>query len=267
MKAIEKFREDLKNDKTLIGVSISFTDPLVTDALADSTDFFWIDLEHTAMSIEALGGHLLAARSHKKTALVRVSGSSTPFIKMVLDAGADGIIVPQVKSVEEVNQVVRDCRYPPVGQRGYGPRVPSNYGRNGGKDYIEWANKNIFVAVQIETLEAFNAIDEILGIPGLDSLVIGPWDLSAAFGMLGDVEHPVVTGAIETIIQKTRKAGLFIGAGMGPDADYAYVMAKRGIQWLQVGGDFGYLVKTAEELSFNIRKRLGEDVTKARTSY
>lgn len=259
MKAIEKFREDLKNGKTLIGVSISFTDPLVTDALADSSDFFWIDLEHCAMSMEALGGHLLAARSHEKPALVRVSGSSTPFLKMVLDAGADGIIVPQVKSVKEVEQVVRDCRYPPLGQRGYGPRVPSNYGRNGGNEYIDRANKNIFVAIQIETLEAFNAIDEILEIRGVDSLVLGPWDLSAALGMLGEIEHPKVVGAIETIIRKTRKAGLFIGAGMGPDAGYAYHMAKLGIQWLQVGGDFGYLIRTADEITFDIRKRLEED--------
>ncbi|MDO8685142.1 MAG: aldolase/citrate lyase family protein [Clostridiales bacterium] len=262
MKAIEKFRQDLKSGKICIGASISFTDHLVTDALGDSVDFFWIDLEHSAMSIEALGGHLLAARSRNVPALVRVSGSSTPFIKMVLDAGAEGIIVPQIKTVEEVMAVVNDCRYPPLGKRGYGPRVPSNYGRNGGSEYINWANENIFVSVQIETMEAFEALDDILEVSGLDSIVIGPWDLSAAFGMLGNVENSEVVRAIETIISKTRAAGLFIGAGMGPDPDYACTMAKRGVQWLQVGGDFGYLIKTADDIVSTIQTRLGGKMEK-----
>jgi len=261
MKAIETFREDLKSGKKPIGVSITFTDPLVTDALGDSVDFFWIDLEHSAMSMEALGGHLLAARSRKVPALVRVSGNSTPFIKMVLDAGADGIIVPQIKSVDEVIQVVKDCRYPPAGQRGYGPRVPSNYGRSGGEDYVKQANENIFVSVQIETKEALDAVDEILKVPGLDSLVIGPWDLSASLGFMGQVEHPKVVEAINTVIQKTLTAGLFIGAGMGPDPEYAYTMAKRGIQWLQVGNDFNYLVKIADQVVGTVKRKLGESFT------
>lgn len=267
MKAIEKFRNNLKSGRLCIGASITFTDPLITDALGDSVDFFWIDLEHCTMSIEALSGHLLAARSKNVPSLVRVSGSSTPFIKMVLDAGADGIIVPQVRSVEEVKQVVKDCRYPPQGERGYGPRVPSNYGRSGGEEYINWANQNVFVSVQIETMDAFSSIDEILQVPGLDSLVIGPWDLSAALGLIGEVEHPKVVDAINTIIKKTRDAGLFIGAGMGPDADYGYKMAQRGIQWIQVGGDFGYMIKAADEINSSIRKRFGETVDKKAVVY
>src|SRR5262245_20319529 len=153
--AIMRFRERLRAGETCMGASITLADPLVTEALGDSVDFFWIDLEHSPMSPEIVQGHLLAARSKNKPSLVRVTGSATPFIKPVLDAGADGIIVPQVRSAEEVRAVVADCRYPPVGRRGYGPRVPSNYGRDGGSAYIERANKSIFVVAQIETAEAF----------------------------------------------------------------------------------------------------------------
>ncbi len=256
MTPIVRFRERLQAGEVCIGASITLSDPHVTAALADSVDFFWIDLEHTMLSPEALNGHLLAARSKNVPALVRVTGSSTPFIKPVLDAGADGIIVPQVRTVAEVRQIVRDCRYPPLGQRGYGPRVTSNYGRDGGADYIARANREVFVAVQIETAEALAALDEILAVPGLDSLVLGPWDLSGALGMLGDVEHPTVVAAVETVIAKTRAAGLFVGSGMGTDAAYATMMAKRGVQWLQVGGDFGYLVMAMDQITASIRSQL-----------
>jgi 2-keto-3-deoxy-L-rhamnonate aldolase RhmA len=192
MSAIARFRQRLAAGQLCIGASISLTDPHASAALGPSVDFLWIDLEHSLMSPEAMSAHLLAARAQQTPALVRVTGSSTPFIKPVLDAGAEGIIVPQVRSVAEVRQVVADCRYPPLGQRGFGPRVPSNYGREEGQSYIERANREIFVAVQIETAEALAALDEILAVPGLDSLVLGPWDLSGALGRLGDVEHPEV---------------------------------------------------------------------------
>lgn len=256
MSAITQFRERLAADETCIGASITFTDPRVTDALADSVDFFWIDLEHGLMSPEALSGHLLAARGRNKAALVRVTGSDTPFIKPILDMGADGIIVPQVCTAAEVWRVVRDCRYPPQGHRGYGPRVPSNYGRDGGAEYVARANRELFVAVQIETASALEALDEILTIPGLDSLVLGPQDLSGALGWLGDVEHPTVVAAIQAVIDKTRASGRFVGAGMGTDVAYAAKMAQRGVQWLQVGGDFGYLVEAMDSITTNIRARL-----------
>lgn len=256
MDAIARFREQLAAGRVCLGSGVTLSDPLVTDALGDSVDFVWIDLEHSSMSPEALHGHFLAARARGKPALVRIAGSGTPFIKPVLDAGADGIIIPQVRSVEEVGAVVSDCRYRPLGRRGYGPRVPSNYGRFGGGAYIEQANRNIFVAAQIETVEALESIDDILAIPGLDSLVLGPWDLSAAMGRPGDVEHPEVIAAIEMVIARTLAAGLFIGSGMGPDADYALTMAKRGVQWLQVGADYTYLIASMDRITRAVRSRL-----------
>ena len=262
MSAIAQFRERLAADAVCIGASITFTDPRVTDALADSVDFLWIDLEHSFMSPEALSGHLLAARGRNKPALVRVTGSTTPFIKPVLDMGADGIIVPQVRSADEVWRIVRDCRYPPQGHRGYGPRVPSNYGRDGGAAYLERANRELFVAVQIETVEALAALDDILAIPGLDSLVLGPQDLSGALGRLGDVEHPTVVAAIQTVITKTRASGRSVGAGMGTDVAYAAKMAQSGVQWLQVGGDYGYMVEGMDRIAGGIRSRLAAAVTR-----
>ena len=256
MEAIARFRKRLDAGDVCLGVGITLSDPLVTDALGDAVDFFWIDQEHSPRSPEILSGHLLAARARNVPAIVRVTGSGTAFIKPVLDAGAEGIVVPQVRSVEEVRQVVNDCRYPPMGRRGYGPRVPSNYGRDSGSAYVERANRNVFVAVQIETAEALEAIDNILAVPGLDSLVIGPWDLSGALGHFCDVEHPRIVEAVEMIIAKTRAAGLFVGAGMGLDADYAHVMIRRGIQWVQLGEDYSYLISRVNQVTTSVRERL-----------
>src|SRR5215207_3319783 len=256
MEAVLRFRQRLSAGEVCLGASITFSDALVSDALGDSVDFFWIDLEHSAMSPEGLQGHFLAARNRQVPALVRVPGSGTPFIKPILDSGADGIIVPQVRSAEEVQRIVNDCRYPPLGQRGYGPRVPSNYGRDGGLAYIERANQAIFVAVQIENREALNCIEEIVAIPGLDSVTLGPWDLSAALGFPGELEHPEVLAAIDLVIEKAGQAGVLVGTGMGPNSSYAASMAKRGIQWLQVGGDYSYMIEYAQQMTAEIRAKL-----------
>lgn len=254
--AMGAFRARLGSGKPAIGASITFSDPLVSDALAGSSDFLWIDTEHNAQSPEALNGHLLAARARGCAALVRVPASGAAFLKPVLDAGAEGIIVPQVRGVAEVREVVSDCRYPPQGRRGYGPRVPSNYGRIGTDPVVEQANREVFVAVMIETREALDEIDAIVKVPGLDSVVVGPWDLSGSLGMLGKVDHPTVVSAMERIISAARAAGIWVGAGMGADPVFGLTMIRRGVHWIQLGGDFSYLVLAMDQLTARVRKEL-----------
>lgn len=256
MKAIQHFRSQLDAGHFALGATITLTDPLVTEALAGSVDFIWIDLEHSAMSPEAMQGHLLAARGRQVPALVRVAVGETGYIKPVLDAGADGIIVPQVRSVDEVRRIVADCRYPPLGRRGYGPRVPTNFGRDGGPAYVQRANAGVFVAIMVETREAVADLEAILAVPGVDSIVLGPMDLSGSYGHLGEVEHPEVVAVIEHVIAKTRAAGRYMGSGMGADPDYAVRMARRGVQWLQFGGDYGYLTAFMDQMTRRVRAGL-----------
>ena len=121
---------------------------------------------------------------------MRVPTSDVGWIKRVLDIGSPSIIVPQVRSAEEVRGVVAACRYPPVGRRGFGPRRPSNYGRIGGADYFKLANEIVFVCAQIETAESLRELDAIVTIEGLDCIVIGPNDLSGAMGLPGQPNWP-----------------------------------------------------------------------------
>jgi len=252
---ISRFRQRLQTGELLIGAGVALADAQVSEALAGCVDFLWLDMEHSPMSPEALRSHLMAARGRGVPALVRVAGSATEWIKPVLDAGAPGVVVPQVKTCAEVQQVVADCRYAPQGQRGVGPLIPTDYGRADWDEYVRQANGLLFVAVMIETAAAVAAIDAIVAIPGLDAVVLGPWDLSGSLGLLGQVEHPRVVAAMEQVIASAHRAGVFVGSGMGADAEFACAQARRGAQFLQVGGDCAYMIRAADQLTGAIRAR------------
>ncbi len=239
------FRHKLAQGTPCIGPSITYADPTVTETLAPESDFLWIDTEHTALSLESVNAHLLAARACATPALVRVPANETSAIKRLLDIGVSGVIVPQIRTAEEVTQAVADMRYPPVGRRGFGPRRPADYGRTSLEDHLRTANESVFAAVQIETAEALDAVEDIARVPGLDSLVLGPMDLSGALGHLGDVGHPSVEAAMDRVIAAGRDAGIAIGIGMGADPSLAEKWIARGVHWVQLGCDFEYLVHGA----------------------
>jgi len=256
---VMKFREKLQQGQVCFGAGVGFSDPLVAEALADSCDFIFVDLEHSGLSHQTAMLHFMAARGKQVAPFVRVQSTSDAFIKPALDSGAEGIIAPQVKTVEQVRQFVNACRYPPLGNRGFGPRVPSNFGRVGGPAFFKQQDEAIFVAVQIETREALECLDEILAIEQLDSVFIGPYDLSGAMGVLGQLDDPTLNKAIDVVIEKTRAAGKYVGAGMRTDPDYAMSMARRGVQWMQVGSDFGFMVRGMDNITKSVREKLKGD--------
>jgi len=250
---IHKFREQLAAGRLCLGTGITLNDPAVVEALGPVVDFFWIDMEHNPIGMETLLGHLMAARAAGSPALVRVPSSDSPFIKRVLDTGAEGIIVPQVRSAEEVRQAVAACRYPPIGCRGFGPRRPSDYGRRSLDQLLREANEELFVVVQIETASAVEELDDIVTVEGLDGLVVGPSDLSASYGLLGQIEHPTVTEAIKKIIRVAHEAGMTVGFGDEANAQSSARWASMGADWVQSGSDFAYMIQTAQRLFEDIR--------------
>jgi 2-keto-3-deoxy-L-rhamnonate aldolase RhmA len=254
---IHKFRDKLKAGRLCLGPGVSLSDPAVTEALCDSSDFLWLDLEHSPISLESLQAHLIASRAGGTPTLVRVPSSEVAWVKRVLDIGAEGVILPQAGSVGEVEQFVAACRYPPLGRRGFGPRRATNYGRQDLASYLAATNREVFVAVQIETTAALESLDAIVQVPGIDSLVIGPADLAGALaGVPGQVEHPKVLEAISRVCARARAAGLWVGIGMGANAEYATRVARLGVQWIQCGGDCGFMIHAAEMAYQDIRRRL-----------
>jgi 2-keto-3-deoxy-L-rhamnonate aldolase RhmA len=256
MNHLDLFRQRLDSGKLCLGPSITLSDPVVTEALAPSVDFFWIDLEHNPLSLESVTAHLIAARAGGAPALVRVPSSDVAWIKRLLDVGAEGIIVPQVRSAAEVRGIVSACRYPPMGARGFGPRRSCNYGRDDLQTYLAEANRRVFVAVQIETAEAYAELDAILDVPGYDSIVIGPNDLSGSLGLMGQLDHPKVVEAVGSIASRSRAAGRYVGIGMAPDVEHALRAARQGVQWVQIGGDCGFMIESADRLYGRVRDRV-----------
>lgn len=255
---IHKFRAKLKAGQVCLGPGISFTDPAATEALCDSSDFLWLDLEHSPISLESLQAHLIAARAGGAPVLVRVPSSEVAWVKRVLDIGAEGVILPQANSLAEIEHFVAACRYPPLGRRGFGPRRATNYGRQELPAYLAAANREVFVAAQIETAAALEQLDAIVQLPGLDAVVVGPADLAGALANSpGQVDHPQVLEAIARICSRARAAGLSVGIGMGPDPEYATRVIRLGVQWLQCGGDCSFMVRAADACYQSIRSRLG----------
>ena len=252
---IQKFREKLDSGQLCLGVGVTLSDPAVTEALCESVDFLWIDLEHNPTNFESLLAILIAARAGGGPALVRVPSSDVGWIKRTLDTGAEGIILPRAYSAQEIRDFVSACRYPPLGTRGFGPRRPTRYGRFGGREYLDHANKQLFVIAQIETVETLDAIDEIVQIEGLDSLIIGPNDLSGSMGMLGEIQHPRVLEAISIIAEKCKAEGKYLGIGMDNDPEYAVKVAQLGVQYIQCGSDFGYMLRFCDQLYAEIREK------------
>jgi 2-dehydro-3-deoxyglucarate aldolase/4-hydroxy-2-oxoheptanedioate aldolase len=240
---IEKMRKKLRAGEVVLGCGITFTDPTVVEAIAPSADFLWIDLEHNPLTMEALVAHLIAARAAGCPTMVRIPNNDVGWIKRVLDSGAEGILLPRSYTAAEVASFVSACRYPPMGTRGFGPRRPTNYARMEQQAYLKKANEEIFVAAQIETVELMKELDEVLRIEGLDSICLGPQDLSGSMGRLGETTHPDVVQAMTTICTKARAAGKFVGSGLGASPSFAKLLIECGVQWMQAGNDFEYMIK------------------------
>lgn len=256
MENAQFFRDKLAAGKTLLGTCITFFDPAVTEALSRVLDFVWIDTEHNPISVERVQAHLMATKGTQTTPLVRVPANDPVLIKPILDVGAAGVIVPLVQSADDVRHAVAACRYPPEGIRGFGPRRPSGYGARGGPEFCNLANRTIITIVQIEQAEAFKNIDEILAVPGLTSIVVGPNDLANSLGHTGQPRHPEVLRAIDSIISRAQAAKVPMGIAVGDDPELLVEWCDKGVNWIAIAADYGLLMRSATQLTERVRGHL-----------
>jgi len=161
-------------------------------------DWLAIDMEHSAITLDNAQELITVIQSKNIGSFVRVGENSSLIIKRVMDAGADGVIVPMVNSKEDALQAVNAVKYPPEGNRGVGLARAQNYGI-GFDEYKEWQSKNSVVIAQIEHIQAVEKIDEIISVEGIDGVIIGPYDLSASLKIPGELENEELTGAINHV--------------------------------------------------------------------
>jgi len=237
-----RFAEKLRTKQLAVGTVISFADPTVTELLAEDLDFVWIDMEHSPQTLQTVQMHVMAASALGATPLVRVPWNDHALIKPVLDCGAEGVIVPQVLTAEEARQAVAACLYPPQGVRGFGPRRPSRYGRRSGPEFCRELNEKMICVLQIEHRDAIKNIDQIVGVEGITSLVIGPNDLAGSLGHTGEPRHPDVLRAIDVVLASASRHRLPVGIGTGADSQIIKEWINKDMQWIAIGSDSSLLL-------------------------
>ncbi len=238
---VEHFRQRLRDGQICVGCGATLNDPLVSELLAEAgNDFIWIEMEHSHLDLSAVMGHIMAVRGTQTAPIVRVPWNDAVRIKPVLDMAPAGIVVPMVRSGAEAAQAVAACRYPPKGVRGFGP-MRNMYGTESMAEYLEIADEQIMVFVQIEHVDAVKDLDAILATEGLDGIVLGRNDLSGSMGKLGQHDDPELLEAIDTIFTKARQTDLFIGVSIGYDADTVKEWRGKGVHFFDLVGDGGHI--------------------------
>ena len=212
-------------------------------------DQIWLDLEHRAFGEEVIDPLSLACRAAGIDLMVRVRKSGYDSPMRALEFGANGIMVPHCRSVAEARQWVDWCRFPPLGKRGMdGAGSDARYGLDNPLDYLKHANRETFLALQIEDREAVDAADEIAAVEGVDLLFVGPGDLSISYGVPMQMNHPHMLRALDRVSEAVAKAGKWWGTTSGtPEA--AQQMVDRGARMITCGVDHNFLLLGLKQAS------------------
>jgi 2-keto-3-deoxy-L-rhamnonate aldolase RhmA len=251
----------LRAGEVLCGTILSLGPTEVADLLAGAGfDWLFVDAEHGALQPRDVL-LILQAVAGRTPCLVRVPALDEAWIKRVLDAGADGIIVPQVSSADEAERAVRSAHFPPRGRRGLGTARANRYGLDLA-GYLDRAAERVMVVVQAETRAAVDNIDAIARVPDLDAVFVGPFDLSASLGHPGELEHPEVRGAIARVSEACHRAGIRTGI-FALEARGLAGRPAEGFTLLAAGVDTALLGSAAEALASQLRGAVAVRATRA----
>lgn len=240
-------KRKLKDGKRTAGAWLQLANPLTAEIMSRAGfDWLTIDMEHGPGDILASISQFQAMAGSGVVPLVRAPWNDSTIVKRILDAGAYGILFPCVNTAQEALAAVQACKYPPEGIRGMAgsPRA-AGFGQNAEK-YLNKANAEILIIIAIETPQAVSNIDEILDVPGIDGIFIGPIDLATSMGHFYDPAHPEVQAAIASVENKVLSAGKVLGT-VAYEWKQAESLYRRGYQMINLMGDGVSLGKLAAE--------------------
>lgn len=239
-------RAILAGKTTPYGVWLVSSAPATAEALGSAGfDFLVVDTEHTPIEPPQVAEILRTMAGTPAQAVVRPAWNDMVLIKRLLDAGAQTLLIPFVQNAEEAKRAVAYTRYPPEGVRGVAAvQRASRWGNVA--NYAKTAADDICVIVQIETAAAMDQLPAIAAVPGVDSLFIGPADLAASMGHLGDFNHPDVQAKIKQGVEMCRKAGKPVGT-VGPNPEMVVRYLEYGFTWIAINSDIGMMVGRATE--------------------
>jgi 4-hydroxy-2-oxoheptanedioate aldolase len=251
---LNPFKKALNSGRLQIGLWHSLSSHLVVEILADcGFDWILIDTEHAPNELPMVLTELQAMSGGSAHPVVRPAWNDQVIIKRLLDIGAQSILVPYIETEEEAKRAVMSTRYPPQGFRGFASQArASRYGRI--KGYHAAANAEICLLLQVETKRGLENLERIAGVEGVDGIFIGPGDLSAALGYLGQPNNPEVVKTIEGAIGRIKDCGKAPGILSG-DPQLAQHYIEIGCLFAAVGSDIGLLANGAEQLARRFRSQ------------
>ena len=246
--ARNNFKTAISEGRVQIGLWSSLCSNIGAEVVADSGfDWILLDGEHSPNDVPSMMSQLQALVGGTASPIVRPAWNDAVMIKRILDIGAQSILVPYVQNADEAQRAVAAVRYPPAGIRGVAASTRANhYGRV--NNYLTLAGTEICVLVQVETREALKQIEAIASVDGIDGVFIGPNDLSASFGHIGNWGHPEVQAALEDAVKRLKKIGKPAGI-LTPNEEEAKKFIQWGYAFVAVGADLGLLSKNADALA------------------
>jgi 4-hydroxy-2-oxoheptanedioate aldolase len=243
------FKRALAAGGTQIGLFLGLANPYSAEVIASAGfDFLLIDAEHGPNDVRTVLAQLQAIAPYPVHALVRPVNGDPALIKQLLDVGVQTLLVPMVETAEQAGALVSAMRYPPRGIRGVGTALARAARWNGIEGYFAHADVEMCLIVQVESRRGLDNLDAILAVEGVDGVFIGPADLAASLGHLGEPGHPEVKAAIDDALGRIAQAGKIPGVFSG-DAAMAQHYRERGARFVAVGADTTLLRNAAVKLA------------------
>ncbi|XKE43903.1 HpcH/HpaI aldolase/citrate lyase family protein [Halomonas organivorans] len=253
-----RFKQWLGESRVPVGTWLMTASPNVAEAIGFAGfDYVVLDMEHVPVDVPQAIAIMQAVAGTPADLVVRLPWNDPVMVKRVLDSGAQTLMFPYIQNAEEARQAVASTRYPGRGFRGVAAvHRGSRYGTV--KDYLKEADREIGVILQLETPEAVAALPEIAGVEGVDALFIGPGDLSAAMGHIGDIRHPEVQGAIGEAVAACRARDLPCGI-VGADPALVGEYIAKGFAFVAIGSDMSLMMSRAQEYLAALRGEAASD--------
>lgn len=239
---VNTLKQKLLRGESTLGSWVTIPSPDISEALSTlPLDWLLFDLEHAPLTEQTAQVLMQAMRGDLVTPMVRVAWNDQVLLKRALDIGAHGVVIPMVNNAVDAEKAVRACKYPPKGIRGCGPKRPWIYD----KRYLETADDEILVLVQIESVEAVANVDRILSVEGIDGVFVGPMDLSFSMGLRGSMDNPEFQSSIDTVLKAAKSHKKISGIWMGAGKSISERIAE-GWQFISIGIDLSLLIAGAQ---------------------
>ncbi len=240
----------------MIGSWINSGSPILSELMASTGfDFLCVDAEHSAVDLPQTQQLFQAISSGNPNCanVVRLHGVDYSLVKRYLDAGAAGVIAPLVMTREDAELLIQATKYPPLGNRGVGFCRANGYGQTVTETF-KTANEEVFVAVQIEHIDAVENISDILSVEGIDAVFIGPYDLSASMGITAQFEHPDYLAARKKVLEACQASGIAAGIHVvAPDVDQFLAQVDEGYQLIAYSLDITMVLEACKQGLSGIR--------------